>query len=128
MADRLVREALADRRARQAHLVRARRIVEQRLASPRGLALCFGVGAVAGLRLGRSNGRWETGRAGGGDEAERTEKGRLRGILEGPIGFFAARLAAATIVETVRSRLGSSAGHGDAADAAPEEVEGAGTP
>lgn len=95
-AERLVREADAERRARREHLARARDIFGRRLGSPAGLAVCFGAGAIAGLRFGREPLRGPADRdENGGD---RQEGGFLERMNDTAIGNILIRLAAATLV------------------------------
>jgi hypothetical protein len=116
---RLAREVDTLRRARREHLSRARDIVERRLGSPAGLAVCFGAGAVAGLRFGGVSG------PGSGDRAavrdgDRAGAGFLEHMNDTAIGNIMIRLAAATLV---RYMLTSSV-HANGAEAGEEAPDG----
>ena len=110
-ADRLVREYLAARSARREHGARAKSIFLGRLSSPGGLALCFGAGAVAGLRLGRTDPSGAERYDGMPEDGQ--EKGAFQRFSESPVGNIALRLAAATIVRYVLAG-GGDEGAGEA--------------
>jgi hypothetical protein len=114
-ADRLAADAGSERRARRAHIARARHIFGRRLGSPVGLAACFGAGAVAGARLGRDPERPPADNGGSEDE----QAGFIERMSDSPLGSIAIRLAAATLV---RYLLTPSAPGDDAA--AGEEIPG----
>lgn len=114
-ADRLAGEVDAERRARREHLARARKIFNRRLGSPAGLAVCFGAGAITGLRLGRAPEPRSAQSAPNGDGGD-DQEGFLKRMSDSQLGNIAIRLAAASLVRYV---LISDQGHGgDAADAA----------
>jgi hypothetical protein len=114
-ADRLAGDAESERRARRAHIARARHIFERRLGSPVGLAACFGAGAVAGVRLGREPERRPADSGGSEDE----QAGFIERLNDSPLGSIVIRLAAATLV---RYLLTPSAPGDDGA--AGEEIPG----
>lgn len=92
-ADRLVREVEAQRQSRKQHSRKALSILRDRIASPKGLAVCFGLGAAAGYRTNGHPGRRTEGGA--------KEDGFLKRAVDGPVGGIALRLAAATIVRAL---------------------------
>lgn len=125
-ADRLVREVHAERRARREHLARARGIFERRLSSPGGLAVCFGLGALTGLRLGRrSRSRdhdHDPDRAGDDDE-----QGLFARLLDSPVGNIAVRLATATLLRSILTSPAPGAGEaGEESGSAAAEMAGDG--
>lgn len=118
-ADRLVRQAQAERLARREHVARAAGIFRRRLGSPRGLALSFAAGAVTGLRLRRREARADARRAAAEGEDGRQE-GFLGRLLDNPVASIGLRLATATIVRSIFAP-GAAEGGGadiDAGDAA----------
>jgi len=127
LADRLVGEVEAERRARREHIARAKNIFGRRVGSPAGLAVCFGAGAVTGLRLGRGPASRATYRRPEEADGEGEEGGFLQRMTDSPLGNIVMRLAAATLVRYVLT----PSSHADGADGpdiggpGPENMGGA---
>lgn len=101
-ADKLAVEAEDQRQARNDHAARSLSVVRQRIASPVGLAVCFGAGVLAGSA--RSNAR-----SNDKDSAKDREKGNgvASKVLHGPLGSTAGKFLSAAIA-TAMMRSDSS--------------------
>lgn len=109
-ADQLLHEAEAQRLSRNRHAARALDIARERIASPVGLAICFGAGALTGYGTRR-------GAEQSHDQSDnQNQDGWLRQAMAGPLGDIAVRLATASLVNTLMNSLGPGEGTDHAAD------------
>ncbi len=107
-ADQLLREAEEQRHSRNCHAARALDIARQRIASPTGLAICFGAGALTGYGARR---RVEQ----SSEQSEHNRDGWFRRTMSGPVGDIAVRLATASLVNTLMNSIGPGEGSSDQA-------------
>ena len=112
-ADQLLREAEQLRHSRNRHTAKALDIARQRIASPVGLAICFGAGALTGYSARRRAERSYERSYEQFDEHDRD--GWFRRTMEGPVGDIAVRLATASLVNALMNSLGPGEGGSDKA-------------
>lgn len=98
-ADTLAEEAHACRAASRAHARRSLLIVRRRVGSPAGLAICFSLGFLAGLRRKtRSSPREKA-------TGVRREEGGFARLVSGPVGEAVLKLVSAIVASFLMKYL-----------------------